>query len=98
MLTFHHTAEDRMLFPLLAAQGNEGLRKVVERLAAEHRIVHALIERMEEAAAASIDAPGPQTFARLKEAFEILERVVVSHFGYEQEELEEAIGFYEIPF
>ncbi len=97
MLTFHHTAEDRMLFPVLAAQANEGLRKVVERLAAEHEVVHALIERMEEAAGDAIRAPGADTFARLRDAFETLERVVVSHFGYEQEELEEALGYYGIP-
>ncbi len=96
MLTFHHTAEDRMLFPALAAQDNEGLRKVVERLAAEHEVIHHLIERMEAAARFAMNEPGPETFASLREAFETLERVVVSHFGYEQEELEEALGYYEI--
>ena len=96
MLTFHHTAEDRMLFPALAAQDNDGLRKVVERLAAEHEVIHHLIERMEAAARAAMSEPGPETFASLRESFETLERVVVSHFGYEQEELEEALGYYEI--
>ncbi|MBX9462333.1 MAG: hemerythrin domain-containing protein [Aquamicrobium sp.] len=96
MLTFHHTAEDRMLFPALAAQDNDGLRKVVERLAAEHEVIHHLIERMEAAARAAMNEPGPETFASLRESFETLERVVVSHFGYEQEELEEALGYYEI--
>lgn len=96
MLTFHHTAEDRMLFPALAAQDNDGLRRVVERLAAEHEVIHQLIERMEAAARAAMNEPGPETFASLRESFETLERVVVSHFGYEQEELEEALGYYEI--
>lgn len=96
MLTFHHTAEDRMLFPVLAAQENDGLRRVVERLAAEHEVIHHLIERMEDAARAAMSEPGPETFAGLRESFETLERVVVSHFGYEQDELEEALGYYEI--
>ncbi|MEO3385230.1 hemerythrin domain-containing protein [Mesorhizobium sp. CAU 1741] len=96
MLSAHHGIEDRYLFPALAAQDNDGLRKVVDRLVAEHGIVHDYIEKMEVAAGAAIEAPGPQTFADLREAFERLEKFVISHFGYEQEELEEALGFYEI--
>ena len=38
--------------------------------------------------------PGRETFAELKAAFLALERFVRSHFGYEQEELEEALGYY----
>ena len=96
MLTFHHTAEDRMVFPALASAGDEGLRKVIERLAEEHLVIHRLIEEMEGAALDAMNAPGPETFTRLREAFETLERVVKSHFGYEQEQLEEAIGYYGI--
>jgi uncharacterized surface protein with fasciclin (FAS1) repeats len=96
MLTAHHTIEDRYIFPALAEQGSEGLRKVVERLMAEHEIIHQLIERMEEAAVDAMNEPGPTTFAPLREAFEALERFVVSHFGYEQEELEEALGYHQI--
>lgn len=96
MLTAHHGIEDRYLFPVLAAQDNEGLRKVVERLVAEHGIVHDYIQKMEEAASAAMQAPGPETFATLRDAFERLEKFVISHFGYEQEELEEALGYYNI--
>ena len=96
MLTAHHTIEDRYIFPALAEQGSEGLRKVVERLMAEHEIIHQLIERMEEAAVDAMNEPGPATFAPLRETFEALERFVVSHFGYEQEELEEALGYHQI--
>lgn len=97
MLTFHHTGEDRMLFPLLMQKGSDGLRKVIERLAAEHEVIHHLIERMEEAASAATADPGADSFKRLRAAFEELERMVKSHFGYEQEELEEALGYLEIP-
>lgn len=96
MLTGHHSIEDRYLFPVLAAQDNPFLRKVVERLMAEHEIVHAYIEQMEEATVALMNAPGPETFATLRETFETLEKFVVSHFGYEQDELAEALGYYEI--
>jgi hemerythrin-like domain-containing protein len=96
MLTFHHTAEDRHVFPALM-QGSEGLSKVVERLAAEHEIIHRLLEHLEERAMAIISDPGGENFVRLKEIFELLERVVKSHFGYEQAELEEAIGYWNVP-
>lgn len=96
MLTGHHTIEDRYLFPVLAAQDNDGLRRVVDRLVAEHGIIHAYIETMEDAAEAAMQTPGPETFATLRVAFETLERYVISHFGYEQDELEEALGFYGI--
>jgi hypothetical protein len=96
LLTFHHTGEDQLLFPALD-KGSEGLRKVVERLRAEHEIVHQLLEELEAAAIRTMQQPGPDTFASLREVFETLERVVVSHFGYEQEELEEAIGYLNVP-
>ena len=51
---------------------------------------------MEDAAVAVMNAPGPETFATLRKAFEMLEKYVISHFGYEQEELEEALGFYNV--
>lgn len=92
-LTFHHSGETEMLFPALKNH-SAGLDKVVDRLLAEHEVVHALIERMEAAAIRAIETPGPETFASLRETFEVLERVVKSHFGYEQDELEEAIGYY----
>jgi hypothetical protein len=33
----------------------------------------------------------------VKVAFLALERVVQSHFGYEQTELEEALGYFDVP-
>jgi hypothetical protein len=96
MLTFHHTAEDEYIFPALM-EGGEGLRKVVERLGAEHDVIHQLLEEFETRVAALIADPSPDTFARVKEAFETLEKVVKSHFGYEQTELEEALGFMNVP-
>jgi hypothetical protein len=96
MLTFHHTAEDEYIFPALM-QGSEGLRKVVERLGAEHGVIHQLLEAFETCAAALIEDPGPDNFASVKETFDTLEKVVKSHFGYEQTELEEALGYMNVP-
>lgn len=95
-LTMHHTIEDQAIFPAL--HGREaGLTAVVERLMAEHLVIHDLLEKLEAAAIDTIKAPGPDTFAHLRTAFETMEEAVRSHFGYEQEELEEAIGYWNVP-
>jgi hypothetical protein len=95
MLTFHHTAEDQWIFPVLNGH-NDGLTRVVERLAEEHLVIHALIERLETSAAEVMAAPTPMNFHTLKNSFDQLEAVVRSHFNYEQEELEEALGFFDV--
>ncbi len=96
MLTLHHTIEDQSIFPVLH-QGSDGLRKVVDRLSQEHSIIHQLLQALEDKAVNAVREPGRETFAALKAAFLALDRVVRSHFGYEQEELEEALGYFGIP-
>lgn len=96
LLTMHHMIEDHEIFPHLRGR-SEGLRKVIDRLSAEHDVVHTLLERLEQAAAAFTAEPDTARLAALREVFNALERVVISHFGYEERELEEALGFYAIP-
>jgi len=91
MLTLHHTIEDQSIFPALR-HGSDGLTKVVDRLAQEHLIIHQLLEALHDKAVNAVREPGRETFAALKAAFLALDRVVRSHFGYEQEELGEALG------
>lgn len=95
MLTMHHTIEDRMMFPVLDHH-TAGLSKVVDRLRAEHVVIHELLEELNAAAQAAMDDPGPRTFSELRRTYEVLEPVVASHFGYEQTELQDAIGFYNV--
>ena len=78
----HHSIEDAAVFPGLAAK-SEALRKVTERLQAEHHVVNALLE-----------APAPETFADARTIYEALERVLLSHLGYEEEEIGDALGYY----
>ena len=92
MLSAHHTIEDRAIFPALAR--HEAMREVVARLAAEHLTVHALIERLVETARAAIAKPAPENLAALRETYDALERVILSHFGYEERELETALGYF----
>ena len=96
MLTLHHTIEDQSIFPELR-HGSDGLRKVVDRLSQEHLIIHQLLEALHDKAVNAVREPDRETFAALKAAFLALDRVVRSHFGYEQEELEEALGYFGIP-
>lgn len=96
LLTLHHTIEDQEIFPRLRDTG-DGLRKVIDRLSAEHLIVHELLVRLQEATRRFAQDPGAASLASLRQVYEALERVVISHFGYEERELEEALGFYGIP-
>jgi iron-sulfur cluster repair protein YtfE (RIC family) len=93
MLTGHHMIEDQYVFPALHGH-THGLNKVVERLMSEHLVIHDLLVRLEAAASALITGPGSKAATDLREEFARLEKFVASHFGYEQSELEEALGFY----
>jgi hemerythrin-like domain-containing protein len=96
-LDFHHTSEDREIFPTLRTMGGEGLKNVIDRLAAEHVVVHELLEQLADQVVDIQAEPGPRTFAKAKKTFDLLYKTIRSHFEYEQSELEEALGFYEIP-
>ncbi len=91
-LDFHHGAEENQVFPHLEGQGSDGLRAVIDKLREEHKVVHALLERLYADAVRLVQTPSGDAFDEAKATFEALERVVRSHFGYEEEELEEALG------
>ena len=92
VLTFHHDAEEHMIFPQLEQQNIQVLSRVVEHLKQEHLIVHELITRLETAAQALVQNPDEHNFAKTKATFAQLHKVVISHFGYEEIELREALG------
>ena len=91
----HHSIEDAYVFPALAAQ-SDGYRRVTERLQAEHGIVHDLLERQIEALNALARAPTAASFANAKDVYEALERVLLSHLGYEEEQIGDALGYFDI--
>jgi iron-sulfur cluster repair protein YtfE (RIC family) len=97
LLSLHHMIENESMFPYLRDAGGEGLRKVIDRLGQEHDVIHELLLALHAGAVHAAQQPGHETFADLKDAFLALDRVVRSHFGYEQEELEEALGYYDVP-
>lgn len=89
----HHSLEDAYVFPSIAAI-SDGYRLVAERLRAEHVVVHELLERQIEALNAMVDRPSPERFADAVEVFEALERVLLSHLGYEEDQIGDALGYY----
>lgn len=94
MLSMHHNIEERAMFPALHGRGSDAMRAVVERLRAEHKVVHELLERLTAAADRLSKAPSEETFAEAGAVFAKLLEVVRSHFHYEENALEEALGVY----
>lgn len=93
-LDFHHTAEDNEIFPVLYRNGTEGLKRVIDRLSLEHQVVHQLLERLADDVNGIQLDPTPRTFAMARATFARLYDVVLSHFAYEETELEEALGYH----
>ncbi len=94
MLNMHHNIEQYQLFPALEAKGNQALAALVAQLRKEHEIVHELLIRLEAAARDLIDDPGAERFDVAYDLFKRLRAVIQSHFGYEEREIGEAIGYY----
>jgi hypothetical protein len=94
VLKFHHDIEGTDMFPRIEEAGGGKFRKVVAKLKAEHEVVHELIIRLGRAADALAEDPGDENFVQAATTFRKLEEVVRSHFGYEETELAEAIGYY----
>jgi hypothetical protein len=67
---------------------------VIARLSQEHSVVHQLLEKLATNVADLWSDPSAEHFARTRETFEVLDKAIRSHFGYEQTELQEAIGYY----
>lgn len=95
VLNMHHNIEEQDMFPRLERAGVDGITAVVNKLREEHRVVHALIERLYEAAVALVEAPTERAYLDARLVFEQLEAVVKSHFKYEETELEEALGAFQ---
>lgn len=94
VLKMHHDIEAADMFPRIEAAGGGIFRAIVARLKAEHEVVHELIVRLDRAADALIEEPSEQNLLQAAAVFRKLEQIVRSHFGYEETELAEAIGYY----
>lgn len=91
----HHTIEDHHLFPVLAQQG-PAFKAIADRLTAEHVVIHELLERLVEALNALAAEPSETRFTDAREIYHALERVLLSHLGWEEEAMGDALGYFEI--
>jgi hypothetical protein len=91
----HHSIEDQALFPSIAAQG-PAFKAIADRLQAEHVVVHELLERLIDGLIALADAPAPDKFEIAVEVYRALEKVLLSHLGYEEEAIGDALGYFDV--
>ncbi|SHI35802.1 hemerythrin domain-containing protein [Wenxinia saemankumensis] len=92
VLTMHHDIEETSMFPHLDRVGDPGISAVVQRLKDEHEVVHALLLRLQGEAATLAEAPTETAMQAVRATYARLTEVVRSHFGYEETELQEALG------
>jgi hypothetical protein len=93
-LTAHHALEDEAIFPYLRSQELE-LSPVLDRLQAEHRVIHDVLEGIDQALLAFIAKPGD--FTAVDAAVDLLTDALLSHLAYEEEQLVDPLarfGFY----
>jgi hemerythrin-like domain-containing protein len=91
----HHSIEDQAIFPSIRAQG-PAFAAIADRLEAEHVVVHELLERLIDALIALADAPSREKFDDAVEVYRALERVLLSHLGYEENAIGDALGYFEV--
>lgn len=95
LVNTHHSLEDYHMLPAVA-RISDGYRQVADRLRAEHVVVHELLERQIDALNALASEPTATRFDDARTVFEALERVLLSHLGYEEEQIGDALGYYNL--
>jgi hemerythrin-like domain-containing protein len=92
----HHGLEDSGIFPHLA-RAEPGVAPVVDRLAAEHVVIHGLLDQVDRALVDLVRAEGGDGLDGLASAIEQLADSLLSHLAYEERELRGPLarhGFY----
>jgi hemerythrin-like domain-containing protein len=89
----HHSIEDQAIFPTLRRQGDV-FKKIADRLQAEHVVVHELLVRLVDALQTLADEPSAEHFDDAREIYHALERVLLSHLGYEEDAMGDALGYF----
>jgi alkanesulfonate monooxygenase SsuD/methylene tetrahydromethanopterin reductase-like flavin-dependent oxidoreductase (luciferase family) len=94
VVTQHHHIEDSGIFPHLR-RSDATLAPVIDRLEAEHVVIHEVIEGVDRALVEFIGEP--RDFTRLQEAVDLLTDTLLSHLSYEERSIVEPLsryGFY----
>ena len=90
----HHGLEDQAVFPYLKG-ADDALAPVIDRLEAEHLVVHDLLVRLDTALVDLLREP--EDLSGLAAALDLLTDALLSHLSYEERELVEPLarlGFY----
>lgn len=87
----HHSIEDGYIFPDLSSRA-EAFRRVVARLIEEHDVVHALIIRLVGELGILVTAPTAPDFEAAVSTYDKLEKLLLSHFTYEERSIGPALG------
>lgn len=87
VVTGHHTLEDRSIFRHLR-RAEPGLTPVIDRLEAEHHVIHDLLDRLDEALVTVVTADGSTAaLDDLAASLDLLTDALLSHLSYEEREL-----------
>lgn len=89
VVTVHHTLEDQGVFPHLR-HADKRLVPVVDRLEEEHRAIHHVIERVDQALVTLVTKP--EEIADLQAAIDLLTDTLLSHLSYEERALVEPLA------
>jgi hypothetical protein len=95
VVTQHHGIEDAAVFPHLRRM-EARLGPVLDRLTAEHEIIHEVVEAVDRALVTLVREPGE--FTELQEAVDVLTDALLSHLSYEEGQIVEPLsryGFYD---
>ncbi len=84
VVTIHHTLEDRRVFPDLR-DADPALGPVLDRLSAEHLVIHDVLEAVDAALVAIVTQPAAMD--GLQDAVDLLSQRLTSHLRYEEEQL-----------
>ncbi len=109
IVTIHHTIEDTHMFPALAAAAPD-LAPVLLRLEAEHEVIADVLDRFDRALVllvgesdepyesdCAVTASGPGGLTELRRLAAELADLLLSHLGYEEDELRQGLGLLDGP-
>lgn len=91
-VTVHHTIEDQRLFPSVR-ELDERYVPVVDQLEREHQEIHRQLLAVDAAVVATLDGSGP--LGDVIDRVGDLERLLRSHFAYEEQQMFEPLGLIE---
>lgn len=84
LVATHHTIEDSSVFPHLRRR-DPSLAPVLDRLEAEHHVIHGALEEVDRALVAVVS--GPDGLATLRSAVDRLAQTLTEHLSYEESQL-----------